>query len=62
MLINIALLLLSTFPTTIDQDQAILGGELPDDERLAIRFRMEKKRILANVISKLSSRLQPGRH
>lgn len=57
---NIAKLLLSTFPTTIEEDAQLLRGAAAADEQLALRFRIEKKKILINAISRMSKRLQVG--
>jgi hypothetical protein len=58
---------LSQFSTSVEEDLGVLrhngstvasGGGVSDDVQLAMRFRIEKKRLLAGAISALSARLK----
>jgi Rubisco LSMT substrate-binding len=43
-------LLLSSFATTVEQDRQQLAASSDADLQLALRFRIEKKRVLLNAI------------
>lgn len=57
---------LSQFPGTIDDDRAMLisgidpstGNRLSEEVQLAVRFRLEKKRLLTSALGVLSTRVQ----
>lgn len=51
---GMASLLLSTFPTTVEEDRQQLAASSDADLQLALRFRIEKKRVLLNAIDAIS--------
>jgi Rubisco LSMT substrate-binding len=51
---GMASLLLSTFPTTVEEDRQQLAASSNADLQLALRFRIEKKRVLLDAIDAIS--------
>lgn len=51
---GVASLLLSTFPTTVEEDRQQLAASSDADLQLALRFRIEKKRVLLDAINAIS--------
>lgn len=56
-LIGLGTLALTSFPTVIQEDENDLGkGDIPENLRLAIQFRMLKKHLLLHTIKGLKAR------
>ena len=58
-IIGLCMLILQNFPTNITEDAALLKeGVSGISEELAIRFRMEKKSVIVNVMREMSNRVK----
>lgn len=56
-LIGLGMLALASFPTEIEEDQSeLVKGDISENHRLAIQFRMLKKRLLLDTIKGLKAR------
>lgn len=63
MLAGVGTLLLSRFPTSLEDDRKLLqesGAELSRDMRLALSFRMEKKQVLSELLQDIAHRIRVG--
>lgn len=60
MLAGMAAMLLTRFPTTLEQDRRALEdpGDLALDVRAAVHFRAEKKAVLSEVLQDIAHRIR----
>ena len=65
MLAGVAAMLLTRFPTTLEQDRRALAGgptdggpQLPPDVRAAVQLRAEKKAVLSEVLQDIGHRIR----
>lgn len=64
MVAGVAAMLLTRFPTTLEQDRRALAGgpeggpELPPDVRAAVQLRAEKKAVLSEVLQDIGHRIR----
>ena len=64
MVAGVAAMLLTRFPTTLEQDRRALAGgpegepELPPDVRVAVQLRAEKKAVLSEVLQDIGHRIR----
>lgn len=57
-MIGLCLVILQNFPTQIMEDEALLKEGVSSFSELAIKFRLEKKSLIVNVMRELSERVK----
>ena len=58
MLTGLGALLLARFGTSLAQDAELLEAAAAEDVRMALRFRMEKKRLLSSFLQDVAARMK----